>query len=229
MDHETARELTAAYALDALDAPDEREFEAHLRRCASCREEVNALGDAAAGLAYGLPAPAPPPGLRDRVLAIPREDRGTVVAFRRRREVVVTSAAALVAVAASIAAVGFGLHARALGRDVAEQRSALSVLTDPRARQIAVPGTAGNVVVAPDGKAALVVSGLAQAPSERTYQLWVISNGTPRSAGLFDAGDGRSVVPLRERVRAGDRVAVTVEPDGGSSAPTSAPLFEARV
>ena len=38
MEPGTIHELSAAYALDALDPAEEREFEQHLRTCEQCRE-----------------------------------------------------------------------------------------------------------------------------------------------------------------------------------------------
>jgi anti-sigma-K factor RskA len=51
----------------------------------------------------------------------------------------------------------------------------------------------------------------------------VIRAGSTRPAAVFD-GRG-TVVLLRLPVRAGDRVAVSVEPRGGSKQPTTTPLF----
>ena len=56
METDAIHELTAAYALDALDEADEREYEDHLARCPRCREDLASLGEAAAAL---LTAPVP--------------------------------------------------------------------------------------------------------------------------------------------------------------------------
>ena len=58
----------APYALDALDPQDEREFEQHLASCERCRDELAALRETAADLAYGAAGPAPPPELKLRIL-----------------------------------------------------------------------------------------------------------------------------------------------------------------
>ena len=44
-------DLTAAYALDALDEHEAREFEAHLAQCERCRDELARLSESAAALA----------------------------------------------------------------------------------------------------------------------------------------------------------------------------------
>src|SRR5438132_1101797 len=58
MEADAIHELTVAYALDALDEHDEREYEEHLARCPSCREELASLTEAATLLVSNL-APAP--------------------------------------------------------------------------------------------------------------------------------------------------------------------------
>lgn len=68
-------EHAAAYALDALDVAERREFEAHLSGCAICRAEVASLRTVTEAIAFGTPASAPPPSLRDRVLAEARSSR----------------------------------------------------------------------------------------------------------------------------------------------------------
>ena len=57
------------------------------------------------------------------------------------------------------------------------------------------------------------------------YQVWVIDGGTPVSGGLFSPDGGTLAVPVDGRVRDGSVVAVTVEDDGGASAPTAKPVI----
>ena len=53
-------ELTAAYALDALDADDRAAYEAHLEGCERCREELTSFWETTEALAVGAAGPAPP-------------------------------------------------------------------------------------------------------------------------------------------------------------------------
>jgi anti-sigma-K factor RskA len=65
-------------------------------------------------------------------------------------------------------------------------------------------------------------SGLPALPSARSYQLWVMRPGGPRSAGLLRAGpDGRAGPMVISGLVRGDRVGLTVEPAGGSARPTT--------
>ena len=54
MGTQALHDLTAAYALDALDPEERREYEAHLARCDRCREELASLSEASSSLAYAV-------------------------------------------------------------------------------------------------------------------------------------------------------------------------------
>src|ERR1700752_1180456 len=99
----------APYALDALDADEEREFEEHLASCERCREELASLREATAALAYGAEGPTPPPELKQRILAEAKAERPNVVSFPQRRSWTAPLAAAA-AIAAAVV-IGVGVYA----------------------------------------------------------------------------------------------------------------------
>ena len=213
--------FSAPYALDAL-SPDERErFEEHLQSCDRCRDELAGLQDAAASLAFVVEGPPPPTALRSAILDAARAERPNVVPLRRRNTF--ASLAAAVAVAASAAAVGFGVWAASLHDSLAHSRSAIGVLADPASRHVPVGQGRGEVVVGPSGTAVLAVR-LPKLPSGKTYEAWIASPGVHR-AGQFD-GDAFT---LSRRVPRGAQVMVTVERAGGTDAPTSKPLLAVRI
>ena len=226
MEERTVHELTAAYALDALDENERRTFEEHLSGCARCREELADLSQTAALLAHGAPAATPPPALRERILAEARDGGATVIPFPRRSRVVL-GFAGVVTAAAAVIAIAFGVQSASLSRDLDEAQEAVSVLGDPAALTIPLRGADGRLVVNSEGSAALVVQGLRPAPEGKTYELWVIRDGAPRPAGIFEGNDEKDVVLLDERVDENATVAVTLERDGGVDAPTSQLLFSA--
>jgi anti-sigma factor RsiW len=231
MEHDGIHGLTAAYALDALDEADEQRYEEHLRGCERCREELAALTETATSLAFAVDSPAPPPALRERILDAARAERSNVVPFRRRRWSGVMPA---LTAAAAVVAVVLGTWAFSLQGELDDTREALDrqddvaeVLADPSARSVSLAGAEGRLVVASGGPAALVVSGLDPAPSGHGYEMWVIQDGRPRSAGTFRVENGRIVVRLQRDVPRGSTVAVTLEPEDGTAAPEGSPLFTA--
>jgi anti-sigma-K factor RskA len=214
-------ELTAGYALDALDPPERERYEAHLGSCERCREELQGFWQVTGSLARAAGGPQPPASLRARILEQARSERPNVVPLRRRYVVPVLSSAAAVA---AVAALAFGLWATSLSGRLDDAEGELAVLSDPNARVIETEGGEANLVVTPSGDAALVVRKLAPAPPGKDYEIWVIDDGVPRSAGLFERP---GVAVLSRPVGAGQTVAVTLEQDGGVEAPTSDPLFTA--
>jgi len=124
-------DLSALYALDALDGEERGRFEAHLDDCERCRTELNGLRGAAGALAFAVAGPAPPAELRSRILDAARAEGQNVVPFRPRRSVAVSVAAA-VAVAATAAAVALGLWAASLDHSLAVRTGRLA---DPRRSQ----------------------------------------------------------------------------------------------
>jgi len=82
-----------------------------------------------------------------------------------------------------------------------------------------------TLMINPNRTATLHVSGLAAAPSGKTFEAWVIPAGQlPRPAGLFHGG-GSTTVHLRGTVPKNAVVALTKEPAGGSKEPTTKPFF----
>jgi anti-sigma factor RsiW len=214
-------DLTAAYALDALD-PDERErYEAHLATCERCREELQGFWQVSGALAHAADGPAPPPALRERIIEAARGERPNVVPLRPRRSGRAVSAVAAVAAVALLAVGAWGVS---LSRELDDAERELAVLADPGARTIAASGGQADLVVAPTGDAALVVRTLPPAPEGKDYEIWVFEGEVPRRAGLFER---RGVALLTRPVEAGQTVAVTLEPDGGLDAPSGEPLFTA--
>jgi hypothetical protein len=172
-----------------------------------------------------------------RTISAPAPVRVDRVELPPERRLSASTLAALAA-AAGIAAIVLGGWAFLSafggddGTDVSAQQAAptgfeeaVSLLARPGAERLRLRGSVGRIilVVQSGDHAALVLNGLAEAPSGWAYQAWVTppSSITPRSAGLFS---GREVVvPLAVSVRPGATVAVTLEPATGSLAPTRTP------
>ena len=77
------------------------------------------------------------------------------------------------------------------------------------------------------GAAVLVADGLGRLDAAKTYELWFVRGSTTVSAGVFEAAQGVTTAQLKGAMHAGDAIAVTVEPAGGSPTgkPTSEPIL----
>jgi anti-sigma-K factor RskA len=213
-------DLLAAYALDALDADERERFERHLDECEECTEQLALLREPVAALAYAAEGPAPPEALRGRIIeGVRAEPRGMVIQLPRRNWAL--TAVAGVAAAAACLAIGLGIWANSLSNSLDRERPAKLTATP-------LIGADGSLLVADGGRAALVVCGLAEAPSAKTYEAWVINSDTPQPAGLFRGGSGCNPVLLTERVPKSATVAVTLEQAGGATSPTLPILFRAE-
>lgn len=91
----------------------------------------------------------------------------------------------------------------------------------------------GRVVWNPGTReAVLVASGLNPAPPGKTYELWVIADGAPVPAGVFQVEpDGRAAfrLPALEQTTRVRSFLVTVEPTSGSPVPTGPSILSGPV
>jgi anti-sigma-K factor RskA len=216
MGDDAVHDLTAAYALDALEPDDARGYEQHLAGCDRCREELASLQGTAGSLAYAVEPARPPAALRGRILEAARAERPNNLRFlesyhRRNRRVF-----AAVAAVAACAAVGLAVWNITLHDQLGRAKEAL--------RGVPLTGANGSVVVA-GGSGALVVSDLAPAPAGKTYEAWVIRDGRASPAGTFGGGGRTIVIRLTRPLPAGAVVAVTLERAGGVTQPTRKPFI----
>ena len=63
----------------------------------------------------------------------------------------------------------------------------------------------------------------------RAYEAWLLRDGVPEPAACFEPHNGTAAMSIEGSVKGADAVAVTVEPSGGSSTPTSEPLLIAAL
>jgi anti-sigma-K factor RskA len=242
--------LSGAYALNALDDDERDRFERHLRGCRACEAEVRDFTATATvlGLAW---AAEPPPGLKERVMTataltrqFPPEVANPPTAKRRppaphpsaRRSSLVPRlglavGAAGLAATAVVSVVAVRTQDR-LNSVQAHAAAVTAVLSAPDARIASASTTAGGtatvVVSAARREIVFTSSGLRPLPSSEVYELWFLGPGTPRRAGLVPAAsrkNGGSTAPvLASGLAPGDKIGVTVEPAGGTNAPTTPPI-----
>ena len=159
--------------------------------------------------------------------AVEPDAGGTVLPIgrhRRHRRTAWWAAAA----AAAVVAVG-GIVWSPWSEDAPPQSPLAVVTTATDAQRVSSTrgGVTTEVVYSRQlGKAAISVKGLPPAPAGKTYQLWYIgAGGTITPAGLFAVdADGSGQAILAGQATPTDKVAVSVEPAGGSAQPTTDPL-----
>ncbi|MER7273658.1 anti-sigma factor [Dactylosporangium sp. NPDC000244] len=210
--------LVGAYALDAVDDLERVAFERHLRNCPTCAAEVAELRETAARLAEPV-AEAPPPRLRDSVLArvahTPQE-RPKQPAGRRaepgRRWAWVASVAAAVLFAG-----GVGTGTWAITRqhfiNQTSQVDAVLAAADARAVTQDVEGGRITMIISPSHDAAVALLSDLK-PPKGSYQLWMI-DATARPVGLTESGSGRFYIR-----GLAPTFGLSKEPKGGSKTPT---------
>jgi hypothetical protein len=128
----------------------------------------------------------------------------------------------------------------ALTNDMEQQRELLAILRAQNVEMVLMSGTEsvpagyGKIVWNPAARAAIVqVANLPVNPPDNTYQLWIIQNQQPVSAGVFSVRDERegyfNIVTLDIPDRTAiDGFTVTLEPKGGSPQPSGTMYLTAK-
>ena len=214
--HDAMLDLVAVYALGAVNAEEARVVSAHIAVCPECRAEYAKLkssADAVAFAADDLQEAQHRAALKERVMQSienpPKIIRAKVVGIR------LSNAVAVLALAAAIVLGLFSWNA--------ERR--LNDLQIAGALQYQVPG--GDVFKNRE-RVYLVMRALPALPAGHVYQAWTLAPGAKNVAPsvTFVPDDrGFVVVSLPESSANISAVAISVEPSGGSRAPTTKPLF----
>lgn len=226
--------LTGAYALDAVDDLERARFEAHLRECADCREEVESMRDLSGSLGAEYDV-APPLALRATLLReiktvrpLPPVVEAAVPRHARSQSRFSTPVRWLTSVAAAVlVAGGIALHPWSPTTTTPTQISATGqVLTASDAQVVTRTLKQGGTVTitrsAKLGKAVAVASNLRSVGAGKAYELWILdSRGNATPAGLLPPGDQQQVTQiLTADASIASGAAITIEPSGGSTTPT---------
>lgn len=245
---EQLRDEYELYALGLSEGPERSELEEHLaRRCPLCSPGVAAAVQTASALAMLADPEAPPARLRRRVMAA----AGVVEPESRTWfswPMLVPAAFALGALLLWVESRGQREKARAelleartqieqQANELGQLRPVLAFLNQPDTKLVNFGAGApappkGSILVNPRDGVLLMASNLPVLPAGRTYQLWLIpKGGAPQSAGLFKSLANGTALYARPGAVAADTsaVAVSVEPEAGSTAPTTTPIIVAPV
>jgi anti-sigma-K factor RskA len=251
-----AHTLAGAYALDAITVRDRERFERHLAGCEECAREIAGLREATARLgsaaAEPLPAglkervmaiaavtrqqpPAEEQAARTRIWA-----RATATVGSRLRSLgwpgrltlgAGTAAATAVLAIAIVFGVTNGSMQQQLNQAQASTQQIAVVLTAQDAHMMtgAVAGGGTATIVMSHARHALVFTakGLRPLPASRGYELWLIGPAGTRPVRMLPASSNGMTGPvIASGLRAGDHLALTDEPAGGSARPTTPMMLD---
>lgn len=91
-------------------------------------------------------------------------------------------------------------------------------------------GVGGLVIRSKSSKKAMVMmTNLPNLQPGTTFQSWTFHDGNPVSAGTFESADGHASMLLEGDGALTSTVAITVEPTGGSTAPTTDPISKVNL
>jgi len=234
-------ELVPAYVLGALDAPERKRLEKHLRQCPNLRDQISVYDNVAAQLAYAATPAEPRPDLKYRILATiapkPRFSFPHLFGFVR---------APAFAALALLLAIGLGVWnfstQNQLSQQLAQDQKLLAQLARERDQVSAVMAygqgqprelQATEVAARSSGRLygksdqssfVLAVHNLPRLEQGKVYQVWLVTTSGERISGgtfsLDSQGYGWIVVTPPKLLSEYRTIGITIEPDGGSPGPT---------
>jgi len=235
MTHDELKDALSALALGALDSAERIEVEAHVRGCAECQAELQALLKVVDGVGLAASPVTPPDTLRSKVMArVSAEPQLRDIRRPGVRPVTHKPTQARswmpLALAASLVLAALALfYAFRLQTEVQKLQRTTQILQAAdlvRANMKGQAGATGATGLALWSKSNGMIFSATQLPAlpaGRVYQLWTITGTTATSAGLLTP-DASGAVRLELQVPANatkpDAFGLTIEPAGGSAAPT---------
>jgi len=218
--------------------------------CEICEVTLRESNETLAGLAGEAPPAIPPAHVKEALMRRVAEAMPARPALPSRRRWLAVAAVAVLTVSAFTAAYVAGRYAARLGQmaremaalrehvrqeqttlnqQLAVYRDIVELLRDPATRVVTLqgtgpaPGALARVVWNDRTGGHIFVSNLTPPPTGKAYELWTIGTGAPRPAGLVAVQPSGEASQRVAAVPAGDPVkvfAITIEPEGGTPAPT---------
>lgn len=226
-------ELLPDYVLDILADADASLVAEHLVRCQACHAEYARLQQVADDLPLALAQAAPPPRLKDNLmrainpgLAQPAGARGSSFWQRLKASLRTNLPAYSLALIVVLALGNFLLWRQVSTTGV---HPGTGMLVFALVNTADAPEASGTLIMDQNGHyGTLVVDGLPIPEPGIQYQVWLSDNGDRISAGLFDVnyeGYGSMELTAPDPLIQYDSIGITLEPHGGSPAPTGAKVM----
>lgn len=215
MSHEEIKDLLPAYALGALGAEELEILVRHMPTCDSCPRDLAEYRQALRTFPALVPQATPSPKVKERLMALLSPPPRT--AFSWRSFALAWTPLSLLLLA-GVLAVSFSLS-----NQLQTQQEATATVLNLEGTEVA-PQAQGIIFFVPQQKMAmLAVRGLPTPPPGWEYQLWLIRDNERHSGGTFvvdSQGRGYLFVRMPQDISTFPTAGITLEPVGGSSAPT---------
>jgi hypothetical protein len=237
------RDFYELYAIGVAEDPELGEIRSHLNRgCEVCMRGVKQAREVAALLGGSAAPSEPSPKLRRRILAsVGVEERrfgwapflGAALALSLFGVVYFAGREGETAKELARARTQMGQQSIELSR----MNEAFTILNSPDTTvstfgegQAQPPR--GSVFTSKSRGILLIANNLPPAPPGKAYEMWTIAKGrNPKPAGMFHSAADGSAMHVQQGAMDpnANLIAVTMEPESGSSQPTSNPLFAAPI
>ncbi|MDO6144140.1 anti-sigma factor domain-containing protein [Paenarthrobacter aurescens] len=242
-------ELAELYALDAVSDDERDMIDRFIKDAPEGAEFLERVREARETLAVSFaPEEAPPAGLLDNIMERIAQDTAQTAAepavapeagpavddlalARAKREERTRAGGARRWIVGAAAAAVIALGGIGVGAYVSAQNDPVNQVLqaqDVQQKSAPVPGGGTATISASSAKDSFVVlmDGVAPAPEGKVYQLWTLpkDGSAPVPQGTMDA-ETLSKPAVVKGLSSASSVAITVEPTGGSSAPTTDPVL----
>lgn len=238
-EHREFEDLIGPYVLDALDKSEKAAFEMHLSGCDECEAEVITLQEALVDIAPTLEEFDQShiwARIASTIESTVDDDVAKVIPFESKKRfhlpkpsTAVASIAIVAAFAATTSTIATTNSKNAVMSSVPKLQNQIlaNIVKSPNHKLIKLTSVDGkyqmNVIVSTHGVGYVIKSNLPPIPKALTYQLWGIKKTGMTSISILGpvSSSGQFTLPTNSSY---SELAVSVEPAGGSVAPTSAPL-----
>ncbi|HEX5164265.1 MAG TPA: anti-sigma factor [Thermomicrobiales bacterium] len=219
------------YILGLLDERETAAIERVLRDDPAARQRARELREVVSVLALDVDPVEPSSGLKARILDAARADltpdqvapQPPISLAERRERGVARWTPWLVAAALALALAASLVWNAQLRSDLDSQPETAIYAVEGSGP---AAGVAGSLIVVGDDDSVLTLAGLAALPSDRAYQVWLIADGAPVPNVTFvPNAAGVATVTVPGRIADYHTLAITVEPQTGSLAPTTDPII----